>query len=222
MNTLNLSTHTKQTEKREEPPFMKWNRNPARPTVELNPEWAARNPYWAGRKRLDREQWIAALVKENGWTRGAELGIWKGRTFLFVLKSCPDLTLIGVDLWAPQPSNKGLETYDGREWEHDKFERNCREKAKVFGDRAIIIKDWTIKAAEQVEDNSLDFIFVDADHSTEAVRNDIKAWWPKVKDTGWIIGHDINWPIVKIVADELLPGYVIGPDNAWGRAKCPE
>ena len=202
-----------------QPEFIKWNRTPAKPTVKLNPKWAAPNPFWFNQRRLDREQWIAGLAKEHGWTKGAELGIWKGRTFLFLLQTCPNLTMIGVDLWAPQPDNQGLETYDGKEWEHEKFEKNCRKQAQRFGDRAIIIKNWTTEAAKQVEDNSLDFVFVDADHSTEAVRADIKAWSPKVKDTGWILGHDINWPIVKIVADELLPGYIIGPDNAWGRTK---
>ncbi len=220
MSTLNLTTGQVTTGKQSEPPYLKWNRNPAKPTIEIDPSWKAKNPYWFDQDRIDREQWIASLVKEHGWTRGAELGVWKGRTFLFVLENCPDLTLYGVDLWSAQPDNEGLEAYDGKEWQHKKFERNVRNKAEKFGDRAIIIKDWTTKAADQVEDNSLDFVFVDADHSTEAVRNDIKAWWPKVKDTGWIIGHDINWPIVKVVADELLPGYVIGPDNAWGRAKC--
>jgi hypothetical protein len=228
MSTLDLSTHQIIPTQQEEepspppPPFLKWNRNPAKPTIEIDPAWRAPNPYWFDQPRIDREQWITALVKEHGWIRGAELGVWKGRTFLFILENCPDLSMVGVDLWAPQPENEGLETYDGEEWQHKKFERNVRKQAKKFGDRATIIKDWTTKAAEQVEDDSLDFIFVDADHSTEAVRNDIQTWWPKVKDTGWIIGHDINWPIVKVVADELLPGYVIGPDNAWGRPKCPE
>lgn len=205
-----------------QPDFLKWNRNPSKPTVKLDPSWAAVNPFWElgrTRRRLDREQWIASLVKQNGWTNGAELGVYKGRTFLFLLKSCPNLNLIGVDLWAPQPNNEGLETYEN--YQHEHLEQNCRAQAKQFGDRATIIKDWTLKAVNQVEDNSLDFIFVDADHSTKAVRADIQAWWPKVKDTGAILGHDINWPIVKVVADELLPGYVIGPDNAWGRAKNP-
>jgi len=206
-----------------EPEFLKWNRNPSKPTIQLNQAWAKSNPYWpeAGlARRIDREQWIAALANEHGWTRGAELGIWRGRTFLFVLQSCPQLTLVGVDLWAPQPDNKGPETWE--DWPHAQHEKKVRAAAQKFGERAIIIKDWTNEAAKQVEDESLDFIFVDADHSAEAVRNDIVTWMPKVKSTGAIIGHDINWPTVKGIADDLLPGYVIGPDNAWGRPKIME
>lgn len=164
-----------------------------------------------------REQWIEMLAKEHGWTRGAELGVWMGRTFLHLLRTCPDLTMIGVDLWEPQPDNSGPENYT--DWPHQVNEQRVRDGAAEFGDRAIIHKMWTDEAAKLVEDKSLDFIFVDADHSTEAVRNDFLTWLPKVKDDGWIIGHDINWPTVKVVADELFPGYIIGPDNAWGRPK---
>lgn len=181
-----------------------WNRNPAKPTVQVPSNW-------------NREHWIVSLVKENNWKLGAELGVWKGRTFLHVLANCPQLTLVGVDLWQGQKDNEGPENY--LEWPHHENERIVRAGAKRFGDRAIIHKMYTNEAAELVEDNSLDFVFIDADHGTDAVRNDILMWSPKVKDIGWIIGHDINWPTVKIVADELFPGYVIGPDNAWGRQK---
>ncbi len=81
------------------------------------------------------------------------------------------------------------------------------------------MKMWTHEAAMQIDDNSLDFVFIDADHSEGGVRRDIQGWLPKVKSTGWVLGHDINWPSVEGVVSELLPGYVSGPDNAWGRPK---
>lgn len=183
---------------------LRWNRNPATPTIDVD-------------GLTHRSQWIASLVKQHGWALGAELGVCRGDTFLFLLDNCPDLTMIGVDLWSPQPGHAGPETYE--RCDHADRERTVREGSAGHGDRAIIIKDWTVDAAEKVEDGSLDFVFIDADHSTEAVRADIIAWTPKVKETGWILGHDINWSTVRAVADELLPGYVIGPDNAWGRSK---
>lgn len=198
------------------PDYLKWNRNPAKPTIPIDPAWRRNNRFGLGPGPF-REQWLRAMVINNGWRRGAELGVWKGRTFLFLLDECPTLTLIGVDLWEPQPDNPGPENY--ADWQHAEFERKVRAEAKRFGDRAVIIKDLTVNAAEQVEDESLDFIFIDADHSEEAVRADITAWSPKVKPEGWIFGHDINWPTVKAAADDLLPGYVIGPDNAYGRRK---
>lgn len=183
-----------------------WIRNPAKPTIPVQSHWA-------------REHWIEYLIKTNEWTVGAELGVWKGRTFLYLLNNCPHLTLHGVDLWAPQPNNEGPQQYTGPNWNHGVFEKAVRAGSSQFGQRAIIHKMLTHEASKLIEDNSLDFVFIDADHSAEAVRQDIIDWSPKIKNTGWVLGHDINWPPVREVVEDLVPGYVIGPDNTWGRLK---
>lgn len=178
----------------------------AKPTVNVP------SPYNRGRERF-----IQYLVNQMGWTRGAELGIWRGRTFLHLLKECPQLTMIGVDLWAPQPDNQGPENWI--DWPHEKYEAHVRNMSEQFSGRALIVKDTTDNAAEMVEDGTLDFVFIDADHSSEAVERDIRNWHPKVRDGGWIIGHDINWESVQPVVERLLPGYIVGPDNVWARPK---
>jgi len=37
-----------------------------------------------------------------------------------------------------------------------------------------------------------DFIYIDADHSYDALISDIHAWWPKVRVGGVMAGHDYN------------------------------
>ena len=51
----------------------------------------------------------------------------------------------------------------------------------------------SIKAAKEFEDGSLDFVYIDANHSYDAVKADILAWLPKVKKGGIIGGHDLDW-----------------------------
>jgi hypothetical protein len=161
---------------------------------------------------MRRWEWIESQVKTNGWTRGAELGVFKGQTFLHLLRTCPDLTMIGVDLWADQPDTLGQEDKIGRDF--DGFLADIRRQTEG-NDRAIIIQDWSVLAASQVADGSLDFVFVDADHSSEAVRADILAWQPKLKPEGRMIGHDIDWPAVHVVVYDLFPDHTIHPDNCW-------
>lgn len=173
----------------------------------------------AGDPNWLRYHFLEFCVKQNGWTSGAELGLWEGFTIHHLLSTCSALSMIGVDLWQAQPGNPGPEGYEG--WDHGHHERVCRKRCAPFGSRARIIKGWTDEAATQVDDASLDFVFIDADHSEEGCRRDILAWLPKIKPTGWILGHDINWDGVRAAVDDLLPGYEIGPNVVWFRPVSP-
>lgn len=48
----------------------------------------------------------------------------------------------------------------------------------------------SLEAAARLSDESLDWVYIDADHSYEAVRADIAAWYPKIRQGGIIAGHD--------------------------------
>jgi len=56
------------------------------------------------------------------------------------------------------------------------------KKVKLMGDEAV----------DKFEDKSLDLVYIDACHTYKAVKNDIEKWLPKLKDTGFIAGHDIR------------------------------
>ena len=55
------------------------------------------------------------------------------------------------------------------------------------------IKGYSIDIVNQYEDNSIDFLFIDASHTYEDVLRDIQLWHPKVKENGIIAGHDYNF-----------------------------
>jgi len=162
-----------------------------------------------------REHYLAKLIRNNGLRRVAELGIWKGRTFLHLLAHT-EATVIGVDAWRQRPENDGVpggETYST--WDMEAYESNVRERAAAYGSRAQILKMETFEAAQQIEDGSLDLVFIDADHSEAGVRRDLLDWMPKVRRGGYITGHDIDWPTVRGVVEEFFADYERGPDNVW-------
>jgi len=75
------------------------------------------------------------------------------------------------------------------------------------------------EAAKEFKDRSLNFIFIDGDHTYEAVKKDINLWYPKLMKNGIICGHDYkhNNSAVCLAVDELLPGASNLEDIWWIR-----
>lgn len=48
------------------------------------------------------------------------------------------------------------------------------------------------EAADMYDDGSLDFVWLDGDHSVEGMEKDVPAWLPKIREGGWFGGHDYS------------------------------
>lgn len=156
---------------------------------------------------------LSYLAKQNSWQRLVEVGTADGRTAGKVLRACPSLHVTMVDLWKPQPDNDGPE--DWADWPHAKFEAAARKVAEGYPGRCDVLKMSSLEAAKLFPDQYLDAVFLDADHSEDAVAADIQAWAPKVRPSGWMIGHDINWPGVKAAVEVWYPRYLVGGNSTW-------
>ena len=83
-----------------------------------------------------------------------------------------------------------------REWKGKLFCVDCwsqdsqyeESKARLGAERCI--KGNSVEVAKTFEDDSLDFVFIDAGHRYEEVKADLNAWFPKVRKGGVISGHD--------------------------------
>lgn len=67
----------------------------------------------------------------------------------------------------------------------------CLQEIKPYQGRVVIHRSTSAAAAPQFSDASLDFVYIDAVHDEEDVRQDIRLWWPKVREGGILAGHDI-------------------------------
>jgi len=171
-----------------------------------------------------RWQSIANWCNTYGWKTGAELGTWEGHTFKYLINNCPNLTLIGVDLYEPQPENTGPEKWlpgeNGHSWNHEHYYRDIMDFCAQHAPRAVFHKGYTTEVAKLIPDNSLDFVFIDADHSFKGVDDDIVNWSPKVKRGGFIIGHDIHFDSVKGAVEKNFENqYNKTDDFVWYTVK---
>lgn len=80
--------------------------------------------------------------------------------------------------------------------------RNCAMRNFAYQPKVNLIIEDANKAAVQVKDKSVDFVYIDANHSYTFVKDDINYWLPKVKAGGMIGGHDYDWTD-KEHSDEL-------------------
>jgi precorrin-6B methylase 2 len=70
------------------------------------------------------------------------------------------------------------------------FEHNL--KSLGFWDMLTILKMDSVSASQQVENESLDFVFIDGDHRYKGVLDDINSWMPKLRYGGIMAGHDLE------------------------------
>jgi len=159
--------------------------------------------------REHRVQFLRGLIDKYGWKHGAEIGVSAGRTTRHLLNHCPNLNMIAVDFW-PSVNEDGFSGFDKKRVE---FFRNLRP---YLGNRLRMIEKPSVEAVKLVEDDSLDFVFIDASHDEKNCTADIQAWSPKVKSDGMLLGHDFNWDTVKLAVEKTINKYdVWWPDNVW-------
>ena len=152
------------------------------------------------------------IVKQ--YPKGAflEVGCWKGKSsnyFANILNK--ENELYCVDTWLGSSYNS----------EHneliDKLNKSLFEefKSNMNGLKYTAIQKDSITASKDFKDNSLDFIFIDAGHLYEEVKEDIKAWLPKLKKGGTLAGHDYgNSEGVTKAVDEIFKNKKI-EKNVW-------
>jgi len=123
-----------------------------------------------------------------------EVGCWLGKSTAYCARRIRDagksIRFYAVDTWEGSPNEpamiEAVASAGGSVFEL--FRTNMEEAGLL---------DWiepmrmpSVTAARLFADESVDFVFIDADHSSEAVRADITAWWPKIKAGGTLAGHD--------------------------------
>ncbi|MDO8571494.1 MAG: class I SAM-dependent methyltransferase [bacterium] len=157
--------------------------------------------------RLRSSRWreMPLLFRDLGCTKGVEVGVYRGKFSAALCAPNPNLFLTGVDAWTV------YEAYN--EYTVDDLEREAFIEAKARTEKYNIklIKAWSMDAVKTFEDESLDFVFIDANHDFAHVTEDIAAWSKKVKKGGLVCGHDY-------IKNSTYDFGVIDAVNSWCNA----
>lgn len=130
-------------------------------------------------------------------SRFVEVGCWKGRSTSFMAVEIAN-------------SNKDIDFFCVDNWIDGDIENAFNNNMSSLKDYFIPIKSDSLDAANKFQDESLDFVFLDASLTFAETQRDINAWLPKIKPGGILAGHDyyvdgVNWfPEVKDAVDQLL------------------
>lgn len=180
---------------------------------------------------LHRGQVLLDLLKDpTRALRGAEVGVFEGHTSALLLRALPQLSLLMVDAWTSPIESDRL-------WQDPYMKRvsqsqmlialtSCMSRTDFAAERRRIIVCDLVSAAVGIPDNSLDFVFLDADHSEAGTQEAIQAWAPKVMPGGIVAGHDLDHPdfpgvriaVEKYTSESHLKWYAESDFVWWFRS----
>ena len=145
--------------------------------VRLNPEHES--PLMFGGNRWN---FLPDLFNWAGFTMGAEIGVGSGRFSRRLCETVAGLKLHSIDPW------EYYDYYEGRETQKtiDRQYRKAQENLAPFN--CEIIREYSGRAATDFSNNSLDFVYIDANRTFDSVVQGLAAWTDKVRPGGVISG----------------------------------
>lgn len=119
-------------------------------------------------------------------------------------------------------------------WKNEGMDEAPRDTYEEFIQNTKHYENWIIpmrgKSVEVAKDFNIDIdmLFIDGDHSYQAVKADVDAWFPKLKNGAIVVFHDCGWAEgVQKVIEEIVKSMQIGKGNAlpniyWARIRNHE
>lgn len=164
---------------------------------------------------------LAVLFSELQFNYGVEVGVERGLYSEVLLKANPNLDLYCVDPWLSDAYEPGVHAVDKEQSKYDERYEECEKRLSKYAN-ATMIRATSAEALDAFKDESLDFVYIDANHDFPNFIFDIHHWMKKVRPGGIISGHDYapfsykKHNHVKRAMDayarsyRLIPFFVIG------------
>ncbi len=133
--------------------------------------------------RNDLIRWIRELEMKVG----VEVGVAAGEYAKLLVETNFQLKLYGIDKYEIYA---GYNDFEANEIKQIRAESFSRLKPYVDRNRFEFVYKHSMDALEDFKDESLDFVYIDANHSNPFITQDITGWEKKVRRGGIVAGHD--------------------------------
>ena len=134
---------------------------------------------------------IAKALEKLGCKYGIEVGVRNGGNSKQLLQntSFSEGKFIALDCWREV---KERPTFNDASYQQTQLDAQYNSVNNMFKDKSYVevVRDFSVEGSEKFEDNYFDFIYIDAAHDYRSVKEDLEAWWPKLKSGGILSGHD--------------------------------
>jgi hypothetical protein len=125
--------------------------------------------------------------------------------------------LLCVDPFIHYPDHTATLNPNKKKFYHadfDKVHDVFKTRMEPFSERYMLLKMFSSEAVNCIDDEMLDFVFIDGNHAYDYVKQDILLWRPKVKKGGVLSGHDYrvkghkgNFGVTKAVREIFGTNY---------------
>src|SRR5690242_16330994 len=119
---------------------------------------------------------------------GVEVGVFRGDFSQQILQAWTGKSLILVDPWCHLVDY--LDSWNLSDEEMDENFTVTIVKLAPYRERVKILRMRSEEAVRAIDDESCDFVYLDANHSYDATKRDLKLWFPKLQTGGLMSGHD--------------------------------
>lgn len=137
------------------------------------------------------------LFKELGYIKGAEIGVRWGQNALAMCEAIPGLDLTVADMWTEY---KDIDRLYPNE-KHQRFYEKAKEILAPYN--VTFMRMSSMEAVKKFDNESLDFVYLDANHKFDYIMEELIEWSRKVKVGGIISGHDFAHYIGQQVVDAV-------------------
>jgi hypothetical protein len=129
-------------------------------------------------------------------SRILEIGIFKGEFMEYIINNCNIGSIDGVDIFEGVTCSGDS---DGNNVVHYPLDISYLELSEKYKDNMNVklIKYDSSSYLKSLPDNYYDIIYIDGDHSYNGVKNDLSESFYKIKNGGYIMGHDYEMNMNK-------------------------